>query len=87
LKDLLFEFLSWTVKVQLLEWHLMLELRKFADDSTVRCSWIPGRPENRWENREPKRIHWHDYNHWLHLILNRIRIIRHTRIAKNVCLC
>jgi hypothetical protein len=86
-KDLLFQFLLLTVKVWLLEWHLMLELRKLADDSTVRCSWIHERPENRWEDREPRTIHWHYYSHWLHLILNRIRIIRHTRITKNVCLC
>jgi hypothetical protein len=41
-KDLLFQFLSLSVKVQLLEWHLMLQSRKLADDSTVRCSWIAG---------------------------------------------
>jgi hypothetical protein len=41
-KDLLFEFLSLTVKVRLLEWYLMLQSRKIADDSSVRCSWIQG---------------------------------------------
>jgi hypothetical protein len=41
-RDLLFEFLSWTRKVRLFEWHLMLQSRKLANDSTVRCSWIHG---------------------------------------------
>jgi hypothetical protein len=45
-KDLLFGFLSLTMKVRLLEWYLMLQSRKLADNSTVRCSWIHGKPQN-----------------------------------------
>jgi hypothetical protein len=41
-KDLLFEFLSLTVKVSLIEWYLMLQSRKLTDDSTSKCSWIQG---------------------------------------------
>jgi hypothetical protein len=43
-KGLLFEFLSLTVKVRFIEWYLMLQSRKFADNSTARSSWIHERP-------------------------------------------
>jgi hypothetical protein len=41
-KALLFKFLSLAAKAWPLEWYLILQSRKSADDSTVRCSWIHG---------------------------------------------
>jgi hypothetical protein len=56
-RDLLFEFLSLTVKVRFLEWYLMLESRKLSDDSPVRCSWIHGTSQMSWSDRLDSRLY------------------------------